>query len=71
MPNAKDVTAINDAGTKIKFLDLFVTPARAISQTAANAGGPIASLNSAAPNLLTRIQKLNTTKIKSKYNFTV
>ncbi len=41
------------------------------SQTAANAGGPIASLNSIAPNLLTRIQKLNTSKIKSKYNFTV
>ena len=41
------------------------------SQTAANAGGPVASLNSIAPNLLTRLQKLNTSKIKSKYNFTV
>jgi hypothetical protein len=40
------------------------------SQSAANAGGPIPSLNSIAPNLLTRIQKLSTSNIKSQYSFT-
>jgi hypothetical protein len=41
------------------------------SQTAANAGGPITSLNSIAPNLLVRLQKLQTNQITSKYNYTV
>lgn len=41
------------------------------SQTAANGGGPVATLNRAAPKLLVRLQQLQTDQLKSNYNFTV
>jgi hypothetical protein len=41
------------------------------SQTAANSGGPIPSLNQKAPGLLKRILSLNPDLLKSNSNFTV
>ena len=41
------------------------------SSTAANSGGPVVTLNQQAPKLLQRLVKLQTSQLKSKYNFTV
>ena len=41
------------------------------SQSAANSGGPIPSLNQKAPGLLRRVLSLNPDLIKSNSNFTV
>lgn len=41
------------------------------SLQASNGGGPIPSLNKAGADLLIRLQRLQTSELKSKYNFTV
>lgn len=70
--SAKEPLLLGD--TTAVLLDELIAIVRDLliaSQTAANSGGPIPSLNSKAPDLLLRLQKLQTSQLKSKYNYTV
>lgn len=70
--NAKEPLLLGDATTTLlDELIAIVSSLVTAAQTAANSGGPVASLNKVAPKLLVRLEKLQTDQIKSKYNFTV
>jgi hypothetical protein len=69
---ASEPLLLGDTTTALldELISIVSTLAEASLQ-AANSGGPVSSLNQAAPKLLTRLKKLQTAQLKSKYNFTV
>ena len=55
----------------IKELISIVQDIAVQSAVAANSGGPIPTLNQKAPGWINRLNTINTSIFKSKYNFTV
>jgi len=70
--SAKEPLLLGDTTTALlDDLISIVSKLLEASLQANNGGGPIPSLNKAGADLLIRLQRLQTSELKSKYNFTV